>query len=99
MRIVFSGVFLCGLAYSMLNVDKVEYITKEECLRDMSFKWTDDLNRYLEDNIDVRKRYIIQGSSVMDVMLVSFLIISIVALRSYRVFIAYSMFFGFRGLI
>lgn len=43
----------------MLNVEKTEVITKEECLRDYSFKWTDDLNKYLEVNLDIRKRYII----------------------------------------
>lgn len=98
-RISFSTLFLLGLAYNMLSIERQDFITKEECLRDYTFQWTDSVNQYLRQNVDVKNRLIIQASAFMDFMIYFFIFCLVLAVKSFRAALAYAMFFIIRSVI
>lgn len=98
-RICFSLFFLAGLFYSMFQTERVDFFKNGECLRDVTFEWTTFMNDYLHDHRDIKKRYIIFASFLMDCMLISFMLLFFFYWRSYRVILAYAMFFSLRAWI
>jgi hypothetical protein len=98
-RIGFSLVFLAGLAYSMCFSERDDFFKNGECLRDVTFEWTSPINEFLIYNRDIKKRYIIFASFLMDCMLGSFMILFLFYWKTYRVIIAYAMFFGTRAWV
>ena len=71
----------------------------DECLRDYTFIWTDNINQYLSQNRDVTDRYIIFCSFMMDFMLLNFFGWWMFYWKSFRIIITYLLFFGIRGII
>lgn len=98
-RIAFSSIFLLGLVYNMFSLDKVEYIPNEECMRDYTFIWTNDVNQYLRNNIEVKNRFIIEASTFMDFMIYCFLLVYLFRIKTFRAIIAYAIFFSIRSTI
>ena len=99
MRIGWAIVFLACLISTMFNVERVDVITPDECLRDQTFIWTAPLNAYLAANRDLTDRYIIFCSFLMDFMLITAFVLWFLYGKSFRLLIAYMLFFGIRGVI
>lgn len=78
---------------------RVDEITPDECLRDYTFIWTRNINAYLSANPDVCDRYIIFASFLMDFMLLNFFWMWLNYWKSYKMIVAYVLFFGFRGFV
>jgi len=83
----------------MFGTERVDVITPDQCMLDSTFVWSDQLNRFLRANIDIKNRYIIYASFLMDFMLLSFMAFFFLYWRSYRIMLSYIMFFGLRTLI
>jgi hypothetical protein len=83
----------------MFQTEREDVITPDECLRDYTFIWSDGLNGYLTANRDISDRYIIYSSFLMDFMLLSCFVLWLLYWKSFRMIIAYMLFFGTRGLI
>ena len=96
MRILWVSVFIVGLLYQAVNVERKEVISQSECMRDYTFIATDKANQFLRDNTSVKNSYIIMASFLMDVMLISFFIIFARFSYTFRIIFAYILFFGVR---
>ena len=66
---------------------------------DQSFVFTEPVNDYLRDHLDIKNRYIIYASFLMDVMILSFVVMFYFHWKSYRIVLAYVLFFGIRTFI
>lgn len=71
----------------------------DECLRDYTFIWTDNINQYLAQNRDVTDRYIIFCSFMMDFMLLNFFVWWMLYWKTFRPIVTFLLFFGLRGVI
>ncbi|CDW87357.1 UNKNOWN [Stylonychia lemnae] len=99
LRVVFSCCFLLLLFYSMFNVERVDVITRDECMRDYSFKVTETINKYLIDNLDIKNRYIIFCSFMMDLMIIILMALFYLYWKTYRLMFAYILFFVCRAIL
>jgi len=99
MRIGWAVIFLACLVSTMFNVEREDVITPDECLRDQTFIWTASINAYLAANRDLTDRYIIFCSFLMDFMLITAFVLWFLYWKSFRLLIAYMLFFGIRGVI
>lgn len=68
-------------------------------MRDYTFIATEGANRYLRENEDVKNRYIIFASFLMDLMILSFLAMFYLYWKSYRIMFAYVFFFVTRTFL
>lgn len=98
-RIVWVSVFIVGLLYTAVNVERKDVITKEQCMRDYTFIATEQANEYLRSHTELKNTYIIMASFLMDVMLVSFFIMMWRFYNTYRVIFAYILFFVIRACL
>ena len=87
------------LVSTIFQVDRVDVITEDECLRDYSFIMTESVNNYLAEHVDLTNRYIIYCSFLMDFMLVFFIVMWYMYWKSFRLVITYIFFFGIRAVI
>ena len=99
LRITFSSVFLLLLFYNMFYTERRDVITADQCIVDKSFEWTSNINSWLVHHIDVKNRYIVYASLLMDLMVVSYITIFIFCFKSFRVILSYVIFFGIRCFI
>jgi hypothetical protein len=99
LRIGFATVFLIALIYQMFGSTRVDVIQPEQCMVDTTFVWSDSINVFLRENLDIKNRYIIYASFMMDFMLLSFMGLFIFYWKSYRIILSYLMFFGMRTVI
>ena len=83
----------------MFDVDKVETITTSRCMRDLTFEWTEQANKFLRENVTFRNYYIAYSSFLMDLMILSFMLMFYKYWKSYRIAIAYVLFFGCRTFL
>ena len=98
-RIGWAVALVGFLASTMFQVKRIDEITPDECLRDYTFIWTRDINAFLSANRDICDRYIIFASFLMDFMLLNFFWMWLNYWKSYKMIIAYVLFFGCRGLV
>jgi hypothetical protein len=98
-RIGFSVIFLACLLSSIFQIERVDVITSDECLRDYTFIWTDSVNKYLAAHPNICDRYIIFCSFLMDFMMLNFFTWWLLKWKSFRLIIAYILFFGTRSVI
>ena len=99
-RLLFSSIFLVVLAIFMFEKDSDNVLGEGVCIRDKSFEFTNGWNVFLRDHSDIKKRYIIFASTLMDFMLVSFVAYFFFRYwSSYRIIIAYMIFFATRALL
>ena len=68
-------------------------------MRDYTFIATDSLNQFLRENEDIKNRYIIFASFLMDLMILSFLGFFYFYWRSYRIMFGYVLFFVTRTFL
>eukprot|EP00347_Sterkiella_histriomuscorum_P010983 403374194 len=99
LRVLFSCGFLLILFYQMFNVDRIDVITPQQCMRDYTFIATETANQYLIDNEGFKNRYIIFASFLMDLMILSFLAMFYLYWKSYRIMFAYVLFFVTRTFL
>ena len=66
---------------------------------DQTFIFTDPVNNFLRNHIDIKNRYIIYASFLMDCMIVSFMTLFYFYWGTYRIMISYVLFFGCRMFI
>ena len=98
-RLAFISVFVVVLLSTIFQIQRVDVISADECLRDYTFIWTESVNRYLASHYDMTNRYIIFCSFLMDFMVVTTFICWLIYWKSYRMIIAVPLFFGARGFI
>jgi hypothetical protein len=68
-------------------------------MRDWTFEVTDSINKYLRQNLDVKNKYIIYASFLMDAMLLTFFSLFLLYWKTYRPIFAIVIFFLFRSFI
>lgn len=83
----------------MFFTDNLNFLKDGVCLRDFTFDWTQNANDYLKDNAEVKKRYIIFASFLMDCMLGSYFIVFFFYGKTYRAVIGYMFFFSTRAFL
>jgi hypothetical protein len=66
---------------------------------DSTFEWTDSVNKYLQMHLDIKNRYIIYASFLMDLMFLTFMTIFYFHWKTYRIVLAYIIFFCTRAFI
>lgn len=66
---------------------------------DMSFEWTESLNKYLGAHVDVKNRYLIYASFLMDLMILTVMAVFYLYWKGYRIIFGYLIFFGTRTFI
>lgn len=99
-RVAFSGAFIVYLFINMFWKDKVDVLKpNNKCLRDYTFIWTEKINQFLIDDVSFRDKYIIFCSTLMDIMFLSFFFMFWKHWRTYRIALAYPIFFGTRAFI
>ena len=99
-RVIFSSLFLVFLSIFMFETSTDNVLAEGVCIKDRSFEFTDGWNTFLRDHVEIKKRYIIFASTLMDVMLVSFVVYYFFKFwSSYRIIIAYIIFFSTRALL
>ena len=72
------GAILCIAMMTIVSIaknDKIDVLTKEQCIIDYPFEWTKDWNQFFVDNVWWKDFMIIQSSVGIDVMMFSFLVI------------------------
>ena len=99
-RVIFSSLFLVFLSIFMFETSTDNVLAEGVCIKDKSFEFTEGWNTFLRDHVEIKKRYIIFASTLMDVMLVSFVVYYFFKFwSSYRIIIAYIIFFSTRALL
>jgi len=83
----------------MFNTERIDVLTKDQCMVDSTFVLTDPLNVYLREHLDVRDRYIIYASFLMDLMILTFMAIFYLYWKTFRIIFAYLLFFGLRTFV
>lgn len=96
LRITFVSGLLLYYAYSASFTEQVRVLNPGECLRDMTYVWSEPVNIFLRDNLDIKDLYMMFGHFMMDIMMLSFLITQALYWRTSRVFWGYLLFFGLR---
>ncbi len=96
---MFSVIFLLLLFYNMYDIEKKPVITQAQCMQDWAFDMSDSINKYLRVHLDVKNRYIIYASFLMDAMLLTFFSLFLLYWKTYRPIFAIVMFFVFRAFI
>ena len=66
---------------------------------DRTFRWTDKVNHYFRDNLSLKNAYIIYASFLMDSMIITYITLFAFYWKTYRVILAYIMFFAIRTFI
>ena len=68
-------------------------------MRDYTFIATQPINQFLIDNLEIKNRYIIFCSFLMDLMIISLLSLFYLYWKTYRLAFAYILFFLCRGVL
>jgi hypothetical protein len=68
-------------------------------MNDLTFNWTKDMNDFLRNNRDIKKRLIIYASTLMDAMFIAFFCLFFLYWKSYRIIFSLMVFFSIRGIV
>jgi hypothetical protein len=100
LRVSFSALFfIIMLSTALTTTEQRDKISRQECLRDYTFKLTDNVNAFLADHPTFTNGFIIYSSFLMDFLIVSFCILFLFHWKSVRVVITYILFFGLRTIV
>ena len=83
----------------MFNTSRKDVLGENECIRDLTFIATDSINNFLIRNTDIKNLYIIYASFLMDLMILGYISLFIFYWKTYRLMIAYIIFFGIRTFV
>jgi hypothetical protein len=73
--------------------------TDIDCIRDYAFESTESINKFLENNVYVKKRLILFSSLMIDVQMLLISYFWVFKFSSWRVFNTICIFYIFRGII
>ena len=83
----------------MFSTQKIDKLAEGQCLVDQTFVFTEPINQFLRNHIDFKNKYIIYASFLMDMMIITFVALFYLYWKSYRIVIAYVLFFGLRTFV
>lgn len=99
LRCLVSAGFIAYMMAKARHTESVDLLGADECIVDQIFEWTSSINDYLFRNVEITNEIIIYCSFLMDAMVLSFLALFMFYWHSFRVMIAYLLFFCSRAIV
>lgn len=95
-RVCASICVLIMMFYNIFPTSKQQVLNPGECMRDQTFIWTDKYNKYLQNNLELKRKMVIGTSFMMDCTQAIGISIYFLRTKSIRGPLAFGVFFPLR---